>query len=59
MVFNGDSATFTWNEQSIFTGTYLTAQFTTGAVVPEPGTFAIWSVLAATGLVVSKRRRKV
>ena len=63
MVFNG--ATFA--SLTLIAGTYnfaipndtIVLNIGGGGAIPEPGTLMIWSVFAATGLVMSKRRRNV
>ncbi len=55
--FGSNSANFTWHEQGIPQGTYLTARFVTGAVVPEPGSIALLGVgVLALGLARFRRR---
>jgi len=41
-----------------FDGIYVAEPSTTGAVIPEPATIAIWSLLAGLGIGVGWRRRK-
>ena len=54
--FTDNSITFTWVEQSILVGTYLTAQI--NAAVPEPETYALMAVGLAFVTAALRRRRQ-
>ena len=53
-VSNANMVTFTWNDQPINSGTYLTAQFNSS--VPESGTTASLLGLSLFGLVAVRRK---
>jgi hypothetical protein len=60
MSFTGNSVTFSWKEQNIGTGVYLSAQFTTsGTTIPEPGSLLVWGLMGLVGAGMNNRRRKI
>ncbi len=54
--FGADYVNFTWNEQSLIAGTYLTAQFDTSSV-PEPSAIVLLS-FGLLGLSFAGKSRK-